>query len=124
MQFKLNVLALLILVLLGQVSAIARPPAPNCFSKPIFKEFPLTHEEVFTHDLSNIFSGYNLDITLAKESNIASVSRKWNVLDRANMTFQTIISHYVENRHKTVGRDSFLLYSNNAGVHLSYGIIR
>lgn len=40
------------------------------------------------------------------------------------MKFTNIISYYVEPKGNTVGQDSFLLYSDSSGIHLSYGIIR
>lgn len=46
------------------------------------------------------------------------------MIDRANYTFENIISHYVQPKDNSVGQDSFLLYSDSKGIHLSYGIIR
>jgi hypothetical protein len=60
-QLKLLLLVTLVL----QVWAIARAPVPFCQSKPLFKQFPLSAEELLSHDMADTFSGYNLDIALA-----------------------------------------------------------
>jgi hypothetical protein len=118
-------LVLLNLVLVLQAAAIARAPTPFCQSKPLFKQFPLAVEELISHDMSDTFSGYNLNITLASNNTIASISRKFEILDRHNSYFPNIISHYIEPRDNSVGNDSFLLYQNNAGAHvLAYGQIK
>lgn len=120
---QLKLLLLLILVL--QVWSIARAPLPFCQSKPLFKQFPLTVEELLSHDMADTFSGYNLQINLVGENPIASISRKWEVLDTKKTYFANIISHYLEPKDNTVGKDSFLLYRDNAGtIQLAYGQIK
>ena len=71
------ILTLLVVILVQQCQAAARAPIPYCLSKPIYKEFPLTFEEACDYDLEQIFSGYNLNISLAKGNNVASVGRKF-----------------------------------------------
>jgi len=83
MRIKLNlILALLIALMAVQIKTAGRAPIPYCFSKPIYKEFPLTFSESIDYDLEGIFSGYNLNITLAKGSEVASVGRKSAIIDR------------------------------------------
>ena len=105
MRIKLNLIFSLLLALtIIEVSSTAWVPKPYCLSRPMYKEFPLTSEELVTYDMSQSFSGFNLNITLGKESDVASIGRKWSIIDRVNQSFPNIISHYVETRHNTVGR--------------------
>lgn len=121
MQLKL----LLVLALALQVWTIARAPAPFCQSKPLFKQFPLALEEILSHDMADTFYGYNLEIVLPAENPIASISKKWQVLDTKYNYFPNIISHYLEPKDNTFAKDSFLLYRDNAGtIKLSYGQIK
>ena len=126
MQIQIRaILGLLLVLLVVHTNAIARAPTPYCQSKPLFKQFPITAYELMYHDMADTFSGYNLNITLASESNLASMTRKWQILDRSLNYFPNIISHYVEQKDNTVGNDSFLLYQNLAGATiLTYGTIK
>lgn len=124
-KLKLALAGLVVMLLICQAEAIARAPTPYCSSKTIYKQFPLSAEEILIHDMSDVFSGYNLNITLGSKNPWASITPKWQILDRRNAYFPNIISHYVEPKENTVGRDSFLLYKDFTGsVMLSYGIIR
>ena len=116
---------LLLFLLIVSVSSVARAPTPFCSSKPIYKQVPITVGEIIDADVSSMFQGYNLNVTTAVDYPFASVSRKWNVLDRVNTYFPNVISHYIEPKDNSVGRDSFLLYKDNGGtIWLNYGIIR
>jgi hypothetical protein len=65
MRFKLNLThGLLCTLLVVQVLAVARAPTPYCVSKPLYKQLPLTYEEILTYDMDIPFSGYNLFIHL------------------------------------------------------------
>jgi hypothetical protein len=75
--------------------------------------------------MSSTFSGYNLNITVASNNSWADITQKWHLLDRKEAYYPGLISHYVEPKDNSVGRDSFLLYKDATGtVLLSYGIIR
>lgn len=124
---KLNmaIAALLLLLLTTQVAAIARAPSPYCTSKTTIKQFPLASEELIIHDTADFFTGYNLKVSLGTNSSFASVSSKWYLLDERNQYFPSIISHYIEPKDNSIGRDSFLLYRDLTGsTLLTYGIIR
>jgi hypothetical protein len=74
--------------------------------------------------MSDLFSGYNLEITQGSNNSFAAISKKWYDLDQALSYYPNIISHFVEKQDNTVGRDAFLLYKNNAGaIMLTYGIL-
>jgi hypothetical protein len=46
-------------------------------------------------------------------------------MDEKKQYFPKIISHYIEPKDNTVGKDSFLLYKSTTGaIMLTYGIIR
>ena len=77
MAVKSTLLLSILITLFVQTWTAAKAPVPYCFSKPIYKEFPLTVEEACDYDLEQIFSGYNLNISLMKGSDVASVGRKW-----------------------------------------------
>jgi hypothetical protein len=62
--------------LLFSIIAQSVIPAPYCHSKPIFTTLPLTIGEITTTDISNVFTGYNLDIYIKGNSTIASVPPK------------------------------------------------
>ena len=126
MRVKLNlILALLIALMAVQIHTAARAPVPYCFSKPIYKEFPLTFEESIDYDVEQIFSGYNLNITLDKGSEVASVGRKTSIIDRKEQHFPSIISHFIEKKGNTVGNETFILYKDDSNAtHLIYGLIR
>ncbi len=122
---RTNLIGLAILLLAAQVSSIARAPTPYCNSKLIVKQFPIASEELLVVDTANWFSGYNLDVKLGSNNSWAAVSKKVNMLDQKNQYFPNIISHYVEPKDNSVGRDSFLLYKDLTGtIMISYGIIR
>lgn len=77
------------------------------------------------HDTADFFSGYNLKVTLGSNNSWAAVSQKWNMLDQKNQYFPNIISHYIEPKDNSVGRDSFLLYKDLVGTTmLTYGILK
>lgn len=117
--------SLLLLLLATHVAAIARAPSTYCTSKTTIKQFPLASDELVIHDTADFFSGYNLNVTLGSNNSWASVSNKWQMLDQRNQYFPNIISHYVEPKDNSVGRDSFLLYKDYIGsTMLSYGIIK
>lgn len=126
MSYKLNILIVTVLLLVSIAhAAIARAPSPYCTSKNLIKKFPIGTDELLMYDTSEFFSGYNLNLRIGAEKPWASVSQKWNILDRKVQYFPKIISHYVEPKNNTVGRDSFLLYNDFSGATwLSYGIIR
>lgn len=75
-QLKTAAVVCLLLSLACQVLGVARAPAPYCSSKPLYLQFPVAQEELITYDMSNAFSGYNLNIVMAKESPIASIKKK------------------------------------------------
>ena len=78
MKIKLTItLVFTFVFLILHCESAARAPVPYCFSKPIYKEFPLTVEEACDYDMEQIFSGYNLNISLLKGGDVASVGRKW-----------------------------------------------
>ncbi|CAM6004635.1 unnamed protein product [Sphagnum balticum] len=113
------------MALVAAAMAASKAPVPYCFSKPLFDQFPLAAEEVLSHDMATSFTGYNLNISLLSQNSFATLSSKWEILDSRNAYFPGIISHYVEPRFNSVGRDSFLLYKDLTGtIFLSYGIIR
>lgn len=115
----------LVLLLAAEIACIAKAPLPFCSSKNILKQFPLTIDEVISTDLSDIFTGYNLNITIPSNNSFARITPKWSVLDRRDSYFPGIISHFVEMRDNTVGTDSFLLYKDLTGaVHFTYGVIK
>jgi hypothetical protein len=122
---KTNFLSLfLLLALIISACAIAKAPVPSCTAKTLYKQFPLTVGEILTHDMDRSFSGYNLNITLATNNSFASLTRKWDTLDRRGGYYPGIISHYIEPKDNGVGRDSFLLYKQGKAVMLTYGVIR
>lgn len=113
-----------LIALIGVVIGAGVAPEPYCLSKPIYKQFPLAMEEILSHDMSSSFSGYNLDITIPSDVTFATVSKKLRELDRINTYITEIISHYVEKKDNTVGRDSFMLYKDITGsYHFTYGQI-
>jgi hypothetical protein len=76
--------------------------------------------------MESVFTGYNLNFSLgSNDSVVASMSKKWDTIDRAYNYYPNIISHYIEEKDNTVGRDAFLLFQNNQkATFLSYGIIK
>jgi hypothetical protein len=124
-KLKFALAGLLLLLFVTQVAAIARAPSTYCTSKALYKQFPIASEELIMHDTADFFSGYNLNVTLGSNNSWAAVSQKWSILDRKNQYFPNIISHYIEPKDNSVGRDSFLLYKDLVGTTMiSYGIIK
>lgn len=123
---KLSTPFLLSLLLLAlQVAAIARAPTTYCTSQSIIKQLPITSDEIILQDTAELFSGYNLKVTLGSNSSCAEMNPKWSMLDQRNQYFPNIISHYIEPKDNSVGRDSFLLYKDLSGTtFISYGIIK
>lgn len=127
MGYKLNTVLVYLLIasLAITVTSIARAPSTYCAAQPIIKQIPITSEELIVQDTADLFSGYNLDVTLGSNNSWAAVSKKVNLLDQRNQYFPNIISHFIEPKDNSVGRDSFLLYKDMLGsTMLSYGIIR
>lgn len=124
-KLKYLLVLLFLAVYFTPVAAIARAPKPYCSSKPLVKQFPFTVDELLTYDMSKTFTGYNLAISLGSNNSWASVTPKWQQLDRLSAYFPNIISHFVEAKDNTVGRESFLLYKDTSGaIKLTYGLIR
>jgi len=124
-KLKYSVVAVVMVLLACQVHSIARAPTPHCSTYPTIKQLPLAADELFSFDMSTAFSGYNLNITIGTNNSWADVTRKWHLLDQRPAYFPNLISHYVEPKDNSVGRDSFLLYKDATGtVMLSYGLIR
>jgi hypothetical protein len=74
--------------------------------------------------MSESFSGYNLDITIPADITFATVSKKLRELDRISSYFAEIVSHYIEKKDNSVGKDSFILYKDITGsYHFAYGQI-
>lgn len=72
--------------------------------------------------MSQSFSGYNLDITIPEGINFATVSKKLRELDRINTYISEIVSHYVEKKDNTIGKNSFMLYKDITGsYHFTFG---
>lgn len=87
---------LLLSLVVLQVLSAAKAPVPYCVAKPEFKEVPLSLGEQMIVSLDTLFSGYNLDLTLASKNSFAMLNKKLTELDRLNGYFPNIISHYVE----------------------------
>ena len=125
MKLSTSILLLSVTLLATQVSGIARAPSTYCTSQPIIKQLPITSDEIILQDTADLFSGYNLKVTLGSNNSWADMTPKCAMLDQRNHYFPTIISHYIEPKDNTVGRDSFLLYKDFANTtFISYGIIR
>lgn len=125
MKLSTPFLLLSLLLLTLRVAAIARAPSTYCTSQPIIKQLPITSDEIILQDTAELFSGYNLKITLGSNNSWADMTPKWAMLDQRNQYFPSIISHYIEPKDNTVGRDSFLLYKDITGAtFISYGILR
>ncbi len=75
--------------------ATAVAPEPYCKTRPLYKQFPLVMEEILTHDMSDSFAGYNLEISLPSNLNFATISKKITELDRLNTNLTHIVSHYI-----------------------------
>jgi len=74
--------------------------------------------------MAQSFSGYNLDIQLTSNNTFATLSKKLRELDRMNTYIFEMVSHYIEKKDNSVGRDSFILYKDMTGsYHFSYGTI-
>ena len=106
------------------VTSVARLPSPYCNSKPLFKQTPLSPKELRSHDMSDAFSGYNLNITLASNNSFASMTPKFLELDKRNYHFPIIISHHVEHNGNTWGKESYIMYSTETagGIYFTYAI--
>ena len=92
-------LSLVVLSVLG-----AKAPIPYCVAKPEFKEVPLSLGEQMIVNLDTLFSGYNLDISLASKNSFAILNKKITELDRPDGYFPNIISHYVEHNGNNWGK--------------------
>lgn len=124
-MLKIVFFALFTSLLFIETAAIARAPSTYCTSKSLWKQFPLASEELIMRDTADFFQGYNLKVTIGGNKSWADVSQKWYMLDQRNQYFPKIISHYIEPKDNSVGRDSFLLYKDLMGTTmLSYGIIK
>ncbi len=122
-KLKLAIAGILLCLLATEVAAIARAPSTYCTSKPLWKQFPIANEELLIRDTADWFTGYNLKVTLGTNNTWTSISEKSYMLDQKNQYFPNIISHYVEPKDNSMGRDSFLLYKDLVGtVMLSYGV--
>lgn len=87
-------LILFCLVLSCAISAKA--PAPYCVAKPSLKALPLSYGEQIIHSVDDLFSGYNLDISIASDSgSFARLNKKMQLIDQFSGYFPGIISHYV-----------------------------
>ena len=74
--------------------------------------------------MQDLFSGYNLEITQGTNNSFAAITKKVYNLDTALSYYPNLISYFIEKQDNTVGRDSFLLYKNNANATtLTYGVI-
>jgi hypothetical protein len=55
--------------------------------------------------LDNLFSGYNLDLTIAtNSSSFARLNKKMELIDTRAGYFPGVISHYVEHRGNNWGK--------------------
>jgi hypothetical protein len=73
--------------------------------------------------VSEIFSGYNLDIKLASNNSFASVTEKLIQLDKRGAYLPNIIAHQVEKNGNTWGKESYIMYKDISGaIHFAYGI--
>lgn len=79
-----NTLIFFILTILHfQAYAQSPTPAPYCTSKPVYSILPLTIGEIFKYDMSNSFTGYNLDISIkGGDLDYASIPMKLQLTDR------------------------------------------
>jgi hypothetical protein len=76
-------------------------------------------------NLDGMFTGYNLDISLATNHSFALLMKKMTLLDSLDGYFPNIISHYVEHDGNNWGKDTFILYQDMSNsVIFSYGKIR
>ena len=124
-QLKVTFFAVILCLMIFEIESIARAPVPYCSSKILYKQIALAAEEYVSIDMSNFFSGYNLHITKGTNNSFADIHRKQYVMDEKKQYFAQIISHYVQPKDNSVGRDSFLLYKSSTGaIMLTYGIIR
>lgn len=95
MKLSTSILLLSLLLLAAKVSGIARAPSTYCTSQPIIKQLPITNDEIILQDTADLFSGYNLKVTLGSNNSWADMTPKWAMLDQRNQYFPTIISHYI-----------------------------
>ena len=103
MNMKIQTFIVLLLTLI-LASSTSRLPSPFCSSKPLFKQTPLSPGELRSHDMSDAFVGYNLNITLASNNSFAKITPKFLELDRQNYFYPFIISHHVEHDGNTWGK--------------------
>lgn len=68
--------ALVLILVMFEAQAIARAPVPYCSSKVMYKQIALAAEEYVSVDMSDFFSGYNLNVTLGSNNSFADVYRK------------------------------------------------
>lgn len=71
-----------------------------------------------------MFSGYNLDITLASKNTFAVLNKKLTEIDRHDGYFPDIISHYVEHDGNNWGKDSYILYHDNTSYIFAFAKIK
>lgn len=94
-----SLVALLLLAtlsgLLLHTAFASKAPSPFCKSKPLYHQFPMIQNETLMHDMSDSFSGYNLDIKLKSKNSFATIHDKLTQLDQKKMSIPGIISHRV-----------------------------
>lgn len=76
-------------------------------------------------NLDDLFTGYNLDLSLASNHSFALLTKKMTLLDQKDGYFPNIISHYVEHDGNNWGKDTYIMYQDMSGsIIFSYGKIK
>jgi hypothetical protein len=75
--------------------AAARAPVPYCVAHQYIDQAPLSQGERLEVQLDNMFSGYNLDLSIASNNTFARLNKKLLQIDRKPAYLPNIISHQV-----------------------------
>jgi hypothetical protein len=89
-------ICILLAIVLVAVRLQSDPPSPHCTSRPIFTTLPMTVGEIINADLSNSFTGYNLEMTIKKGGDVAQTVKKLDMLGELNYPVKGLQSHFVE----------------------------
>ena len=111
---KIYLISVLVLGILTQSDL----PGPHCTSKPIFQHLPLTVGELLTGDVSNAFTGYNLNISIKKGGDVARVKDKIEILGAMNYPLNDITSAFVLHNGNSWGNYGHALTDDMGNVML------
>lgn len=114
---------LLLILATTFVIAISEAPIPHCVAHDFALEGPLSVGEKITFGLNRMFSGYNLNLTLASNNSIGKLVGRIEKIDEQAGHYHNVIDQHIEHDGNGWGKDSYILYHDSTQTIFQYGVV-